>query len=208
MDQAHLIARYLGMEFHFHPAMHVEEERYGDAILTHLPMRLVKAGALPGMLGRSWLEPRGALWVSIDVGGTQIQVINTHLGLLPGERQLQAQALLGADWLAHSGCREMAVLCGDFNALPSSPVCRRLRGRLKDAQLELRSRRPRGTFFGRLPTARIDHVLVDSGFDVVDVEVPNTELTRIASDHLPLIVELRIPPKARRESAEPIAGGA
>jgi endonuclease/exonuclease/phosphatase family metal-dependent hydrolase len=207
MDQAHLIARYLGMEFHFHPAMHVEEERYGDAILTHLPMRLVKAGALPGMLGRSWLEPRGALWVSIDVGGTQIQVINTHLGLLPGERQLQAQALLGADWLAHSGCREMAVLCGDFNALPSSPVCRRLRGRLKDAQLELRSRRPRGTFFGRLPTARIDHVLVDSGFDVVDVEVPNTELTRIASDHLPLIVELRILPTARRESAEPIAGG-
>jgi endonuclease/exonuclease/phosphatase family metal-dependent hydrolase len=28
---------------------------------------------------------------------------------------------------------------------------------------------------------------------VIGIEVPNTELTRIASDHLPLIVEVRIP---------------
>ena len=48
MDQAQLIARYLEMAFHFHPALHLEEERYGDAILTHLPHRLVKAGPLAG----------------------------------------------------------------------------------------------------------------------------------------------------------------
>ena len=33
IDQAHLIAKLLQMEFHFHPAIHIEEERYGDAIL-------------------------------------------------------------------------------------------------------------------------------------------------------------------------------
>ena len=202
MDQAHFIARHLGMEFHFHPAMHVELERYGDAILSHLPMRLVKAGALPGTPGRSWLEPRGALWVSIDVRGTRIQVINTHLGLLPRERYLQAEALLGADWLAHSECREMAVICGDFNALPSSSVCRRLRERFKDAQLELDSHRPKATFFGRFPTARVDHVFVDSCFDVVDCEVPDTQLTRLTSDHLPLIVEVRMPSAVQREAPE------
>ena len=83
MDQAHLIARYLEMEFHFHPALHLEEERYGDAILTHLPQRLVKAGPLPGLAGKPLLEPRGALWVAIDLHGREIQIINTHLGLLP-----------------------------------------------------------------------------------------------------------------------------
>jgi endonuclease/exonuclease/phosphatase family metal-dependent hydrolase len=192
MDQAHLIARYLEMDFHFHPAMYIEEESYGDAILTHLPMRLVKAGALPGLSDKPRLEPRGALWVSIELDGIEYQVMNTHLGLLPRERRVQAEALLGPDWLGHPECRGPVVLCGDFNALPSSPVCRRLRTRVDDAQIELENHRPRRTFFGRFPTARIDHVFVDPAIEVLDIEVPDTELARVASDHLPLIVELRV----------------
>lgn len=191
-DQAHLIARYLEMDFHFHPALHLEEERYGDAILTHLPMRLVKAGPLPGLPGKLILEPRGALWVAIDVHGTEIQVLNTHLGLLPRERKAQIEALLGPEWLAHPDCRGPLIVCGDFNALPASRVCRRLRSRLNDAQIELERHRPRGTFFGRFPAARIDHVFVDAGFEVADIEVPDSELARVASDHLPLIVEVKI----------------
>ncbi|MDP1708064.1 MAG: endonuclease/exonuclease/phosphatase family protein [Gammaproteobacteria bacterium] len=191
-DQAHLIARCLEMDFHFHPALHLEEERYGDAILTHLPMRLVKAGALPGLPGQFFLEPRGALWVAIDVHGTEIQVLNTHLGLLPRERKAQVEVLLGPEWLAHTECRGPVILCGDFNALPTSKVCRRFRNRLNDAQIELKRHRPRGTFFGRFPAARIDHVFVDAGFEVTDIEVPDSELARVASDHLPLIVEIKI----------------
>ena len=192
VDQAHLIARCLEMDFHFHPALHLEEERYGDAILTHLPMRLVKAGTLPGLPGKPFLEPRGALWVAIDVHGTQIQVLNTHLGLLPRERLAQVEALLGPEWLAHPDCRGPVILCGDLNALPASKVCRRLRNRLNDAQIEHKRQRPRGTFFGRFPVARIDHVFVDAGFEVTGIEVPDSELARLASDHLPLIVEVKL----------------
>jgi endonuclease/exonuclease/phosphatase family metal-dependent hydrolase len=105
---------------------------------------------------------------------------------------VQAEALLGPDWLGHPECRGPVVLCGDFNALPSSPVCRRLRTRVDDAQIELENHRPRRTFFGRFPTARIDHVFVDPAIEVLDIEVPDTELARVASDHLPLIVELRV----------------
>ena len=46
-DQAHEIARYLEMEFEFHPAWQLEEEKYGDAILSRFPLQLVKAGELP-----------------------------------------------------------------------------------------------------------------------------------------------------------------
>lgn len=193
VDQAHLIARYLEMDFHFHPAMHIEEERYGDAILTHLPMRLVKADILPGLSGKPRLEPRGALWVAIEVDGIEYQLLNTHLGLSPRERRVQAEALLGPDWLGHPECRGPVVLCGDFNALPSSAVCRRLRTRLLDAQIELDSHRPRRTFFAHFPLVRIDHVFVDPAIEVLDIEVPDTELARVASDHRPLIVELRVP---------------
>ncbi|MFN0315481.1 MAG: endonuclease/exonuclease/phosphatase family protein [Burkholderiales bacterium] len=191
VDQAHVIARHLAMDFHFHPALHLEEERYGDAILTHLPMRLIRAGALPtsGLAA----EPRGALWAAIEIDGREIQIINTHLGLMRHERRIQTDALLGADWLSHPECKDSVVLCGDLNALPSSSVCRRLSSRLKDAQTFLQGHRPRQTFSGRFPAARIDHIFVDPRMDVLDIEVPGTELTRVASDHLPLIAEVQLP---------------
>ena len=63
IDQAHAIAHLLGMSVHFNPALQVEEELYGDAILTALPMRLVKAGPLPGSVG---FEARGAPAISAD----------------------------------------------------------------------------------------------------------------------------------------------
>jgi endonuclease/exonuclease/phosphatase family metal-dependent hydrolase len=192
MDQAHLIARYLEMEFHFHPAMHLEEERYGDAILTHLPQRLVKAGPLPGLADKPHLEPRGALWVAIDLHGSEVQILSTHLGLNPRERVGQIEALLGSDWLAHPQCRAPVILCGDFNALPSSPVCRRLSGTLKDAQIQAQHHRPRATFSSRMPSMRIDHIFISPGLEVTGIEVPNSELARVASDHLPLLAEIRI----------------
>jgi endonuclease/exonuclease/phosphatase family metal-dependent hydrolase len=193
MDQAHLIARYLEMEFHFHPAIHLEEERYGDAILTHLPQRLVKAGMLPGLAGKPHLEPRGALWVAVDLHGREVQIINTHLGLYPLERVAQVEALLGDEWLAHAQCHGPVILSGDFNALPSSPVCRRLGGRLRDAQIEAKQHRPQSTFSSRFPRVRIDHIFISSGLEVTAIEVPGSELARIASDHLPLVAEIRIP---------------
>jgi endonuclease/exonuclease/phosphatase family metal-dependent hydrolase len=61
VDQAHAIAQKLGMHFHFHPAFTVEEEHYGDALLTMAPHRVIKAGPLPGLPRLRGLEPRGAL---------------------------------------------------------------------------------------------------------------------------------------------------
>ena len=51
VDQARLIASYLEMAMQFHAPLHIEEERYGNAILSYFPMRLVKAGLLPGLPG-------------------------------------------------------------------------------------------------------------------------------------------------------------
>jgi len=194
VDQAHLIAEYLEMAFHFHPAIHVEEERYGDAVLTHLPMRVIRADALPILRGGRLAEPRGAIWTAIDVGGAEVQLINTHLGLREKDRRVQVEALMGPDWVGHPDCRAPVILCGDFNARPSSSVCTRIRRRLHDAQTELAGHRPLHTAPGRYPVARIDHLFLDPTVEVVDVRVPGSELEQVASDHLPLIVEVRLPP--------------
>ncbi|HSG06277.1 MAG TPA: endonuclease/exonuclease/phosphatase family protein, partial [Nitrospiria bacterium] len=148
------------------------------------------AGGLPGLPGRPFLEPRGALWVGIKLDTRELNLMNTHLGLYRRERLMQAEALLGPAWLGNPECREPVVLCGDFNALPGSPAFRRFTGRLQDAQMTLENHRPRGTWFGRLPLHRIDHVFMDRSIQVTGITVPRTALTRVASDHLPLIVDL------------------
>src|SRR4051812_33041938 len=90
VDQAHEIAERLEMACHFHAALQVAEERYGDAILTCYPERVIKQGPLPGHPRIAALEPRGALWVEVEIEGRPVQIINTHLGLVPREQQVQA----------------------------------------------------------------------------------------------------------------------
>jgi endonuclease/exonuclease/phosphatase family metal-dependent hydrolase len=194
LDQAQVIAEALGMAFHFHPALQHVEEQYGDAILSRLPLRLVKAGPLPMPHNRPLLEPRGAVWAAIDLGGgVELQVINTHLGLLPQERVMQAEALLGLGWLQHPDCRgRPAVLLGDFNAWPRSRAYELMASHLRDAQRSLPGRRPRATFPARWPMLRIDHVFVGGDVAVRAAEVRRGAGERLASDHLPLIVDLLI----------------
>jgi endonuclease/exonuclease/phosphatase family metal-dependent hydrolase len=191
-DQAHAIASRLGMTFHFNPAINLAEERYGDAILTALPMRLVKCGPLPILRQFRALEPRGAVWAAIEVDGVEVQVINTHLGLVPLEQRGQMTCLLGKDWVGHDDCRAPAILLGDFNATSRYAVYRTAVGRLKDVQGMMGARRPTPTFPSRFPVLRIDHIFVTDRIDVVDVHAPSGPLAQAASDHLPLVADLKV----------------
>jgi endonuclease/exonuclease/phosphatase family metal-dependent hydrolase len=191
-DQPHLIARELDMACHFHPAVVIGQEQYGIAVLSRYPLKLIRAGLLPLNAKNPLSEPRGVIWSVIDIAGTKINLFNTHLGLFPGERLLQAKALLGPEWLGHPERLGPVIMCGDFNAFPFTKVYRNFKGVLRDAQKELDDHSPKATFFSRYPVARIDHVFVSPEFEVFHAEVSRTDLDKIASDHLPLIVDLRI----------------
>lgn len=194
VDQAHRLAELLKMSFHFHPAMTVEEELYGDAILTALPERRIKARGLPLYKRVPGLEPRGALWVEVDVDGTKVQIINTHLGLVPQEQKRQAAALLGPDWMGADEWLAPGIVLGDFNATPYSATYRMLRTALRDAQAPTPSwpRAATSTFPSNFPFMRIDHVFMTKGLETVGVRSPFDARARVASDHLPLVVELEI----------------
>lgn len=199
VDQAHRLAELLGMRSRFHPAMNVEEELYGDAILTALPERLVRAGPLPGYPRIRGLEPRGAVWVAVDLGGgVELQVINTHLGLVPREQQGQAAALLSEAWMLSEAFQAPAVLLGDFNATPYSQTYRMLSAAMRDAQAG-QKRAPTATFPSRFPFMRIDHVFLSGDIEVAGVFSPYDTRARVASDHLPLCVDLEIKGPADRE---------
>ena len=196
VDQAHEIAARLGMGVQFNCAFRVEEEQYGDAVLTRLPHRLVRSAPLP-TLPRARLERRGALWVAVEIApGAELQVLNTHLGLLPQEQRVQVAALLGREWTGGPEWRSPAVLLGDFNATSRYAAYRSLAARLRDVQRgpggERLGGRARRTFPSRMPVLRIDHMFLSGGIEVDGVRAPRTALTRLASDHLPLVADLRV----------------
>jgi endonuclease/exonuclease/phosphatase family metal-dependent hydrolase len=190
VDQAHRLAQRLGMAFHFNAAFRVEEELYGDAILTTLPERLVKAGAIPAHPRLSRLEPRGAVWIAVDVDGAELQVINTHLGLVPREQRGQAAALAGAEWLgAGTG---PTILVGDLNATPRASAYRAFAALLTESRRTVRPARRTPTFPSTFPVLAIDHVFVSREVLVQSVRAPLDSLSRLASDHLPLVVDFTL----------------
>ena len=191
-DQPHLIAKELEMLYHFHPAIEVAEERYGNAVLSRYPLELVRAMKLPKLESRLNLEPRGAVWVTVKVGNVHVQIITAQLSFYGPECRHQTEAFIGPEWLAHPRCAEPVILCGDFNSLPNTNPWRTINGKLRDVQRALEEHRPLATWFGRYPIGRIDHVFVSPGIKVCAIEVPNTKLDKLASDHLPLIVDLEV----------------
>jgi endonuclease/exonuclease/phosphatase family metal-dependent hydrolase len=58
-----------------------------------------------------------------------------------------------------------------------------------DLRAHLRRRR---TYPGVFPVLHLDHIYYEGQVEVVKVELPRTRLSLMASDHLPLVAELRV----------------
>jgi len=190
VDQASELASLLGMSSRFHPAMIVEGEEYGDAILTHLPERLIKADSLPSVNGIPGLEPRGAVWAEIDLGNAKLNLINTHLGLVPNEQRSQARALAGTHWIG--ACQGPTILTGDFNATSITRPYATLTRQLRDAQRVMGLKPSLKTFPSSFAAIRIDHFFISPHIRVKSIHTPTSALARVASDHLPLVMDFEV----------------
>lgn len=189
-DQAAIIAKELEMHVVFCPTVTRGEEHYGHAMLCRWPIEVVRRAFLPSDPSGWWPEQRSALWARVSLGARRINIVTTHLGLGVQERFLQMQALLGPEWIGGIPPEEDVILCGDFNAMPGSAPYRLAAGRLRDVQRTLNGHSPRRTFSSFQPFARIDHVFISRGLNAEQIVVPRNQLTRVASDHLPLVVDL------------------
>jgi len=146
---------------------------YGNAILTRLPILASKPVdlSLPGH------EPRGAIDVTLDGNGRRVQVVATHLGLMPGERRHQVRQLLK---LFDIGLTDIYILLGDLNEwfLWGRPL------RWLHAHFKSTPHCP--TFPSRWPLMALDRLWVHPRRRLQKVEAHTSKLARIASDHLPL----------------------
>ena len=80
------------------------------------------------------------------------------------------------------------ILFGDMNSAPNNRVYRMLSSRMRDAFAEAGEGWGM-TYHARLPAVRIDYVFVSEEWEVVSARVPKARV----SDHLPLVVSLRLP---------------
>jgi len=193
-DQAELIARQLGLNHVFCPTVTHGEEHYGHALLTPWPVDVVKRSRLPSDPYKISREPRAALWARVWIDGRPVNVITTHLGLGLAERAAQVSELVGPEWIGALPPDEPAILCGDFNLPPGNASYRRILTKLRDVQLVTPGHRPLLTFSSIRPFIRIDHIFLTPQFEAKSVMVPRTDLTRVSSDHLPLLVDLQLAP--------------
>jgi endonuclease/exonuclease/phosphatase family metal-dependent hydrolase len=188
-DQAHEIAKFLEMNFQFHPAWHIEEEKFGNAVLTRFPLNVVKAESLHHY--KESRSRRSAIWAEIEFGcESRLQVISSHLSIYPREQLRQAEELL-RDWIEPAMQRGPVVLCGDLNARPNSRCYRVFASALRDVA-SFSEGPPKPTYFSPKPVSRLDHIFVSKDLLATHSDVIESQLARIASDHLPLVANIRV----------------
>jgi endonuclease/exonuclease/phosphatase family metal-dependent hydrolase len=190
VDQPQELALRLGMDnCRFAAAWNDWIGAYGNAVLSRVPFQTMRTKILPIVRSPALSETRGAIWVRVPIGGEHLDIVSTHLSLRPAARRRQIDALLGPTWMASSQMGKNRVLAGDFNEIPGGPGYQRLVTHLRDSQY-VAGTRIAATWPSRYPLLRLDHVLVSSGLDVRRAYVSRGSAARIASDHLPVLVEL------------------
>jgi endonuclease/exonuclease/phosphatase family metal-dependent hydrolase len=182
------LAEMLGLHMAFGPNVERDGRRYGNAVLSKLPIQRSRNYDLS--VRRR--EPRGALRCDLELGGGAVlHLFCLHLGLGVTERKAQEALLLSADILRDAVRAHPVVVCGDFNYWWPGSIPALVRGAIHDAALVVGKRN--ATFPARRPFLRLDRVYVDAGVKVLSVRAHRTPLATAASDHLPLVVRVETP---------------
>jgi endonuclease/exonuclease/phosphatase family metal-dependent hydrolase len=176
---------YLAAAVHMQPiegfTLSAAGAHYGNALLTNLPISAVRRHdiSVPGR------EARGVIEVTFTVDGHAIIVWATHLGLGIRERHLQIRKLLKT---IHAADVDARILLGDFNEWLS--WSRPLRALHRWFKISPTIARSPATFPARRPLLRLDRIWVRPARRLVALRTHSTEMSRIASDHLPLVGEI------------------
>lgn len=194
-DQAAELASRLGMQVHFAPIYHIPNanpalpiREFGVALLSRFPIIDSRNDSLTRHSTQTPNAPPspmpGLLQATLDVNGRQVRVFSTHLDYRADPRVRTWQVAEMIAYIRRSSAP--TLLLGDLNATPEAAELQPLFQVLRDTWPA--SEGPGLTYPADKPVKRIDYVLASSHFVVRSAAVPVTS----ASDHRPVIVELRL----------------
>jgi endonuclease/exonuclease/phosphatase family metal-dependent hydrolase len=179
------IGAALGMGWVMASTRQLRGHQFGNVVLSRFPITHHTQHDL------SWktCEERGMQRVDVDVNGRVLHVYNVHLGTALLERRHQARRL--ATLVADKNVNGPKILMGDFNEWMKGLTTTLLSTKLQSVDLRQYMRRQR-TYPGLFPILHLDHIYYSGALEIVHIEVLRNRLSLVASDHLPLVADIRI----------------
>jgi len=163
---------------------------YGNMTLSKFPIEVHENLDLTV----SFKKSRAALYTLIRLPHAPLHLFNAHLGLAGYERVMQMRELV-ADTARVAAPRDAVVYAGDMNDW---------RHRLFSDVLAPAGFRPaagdhddpgHATYPSRLPVLTLDKVFVHGAVTAARATPSRLALAKVASDHLPLVVDLEVDPR-------------
>jgi len=185
-DQPRRLAEAIGTHFHLYQ-MNVRFRRggYGNLLLSRWPIR----SSHQVSLRRRRRKPRGAQLAVIETPTGPVHLVHWHLGLAERERHWQAWRLL-EDELFRQSSHLPTIVVGDsndwLNTLARGPFAYHGFAHATAPMQRFRS------FPAYWPVVSLDKAFLRGPVDLEHARIVHSRLAREASDHLPLLLELRI----------------
>ena len=123
-------------------------------------------------------------------GPRLLHVYNVHLGTALLERRYQATRL--ATWMHDRRSRGPKLVLGDFNEWSRGLATDMLGASGCRASTSIAHLKRRRTYPGFFPVLHLDHIYFDGDIEIRRIELPRTRLALVASDHLPLVADVRV----------------
>jgi len=188
-DQSSVLATNLALASSFCATRPAGQGSFGLGVLSAFPVLHQQHYDLSYRTGR---EPRSCLRVDLEVAPAAVlHVFTCHLGLGAWERTFQRNQMLSDAILLSQELRHPVVLMGDFNDRPISVVHRHLRKHFSDV-FAAAGKRGGPTFKAGPVALRLDHIYVSRRIRVLESRVRSDEVTRVASDHRPVIAAVEV----------------
>jgi endonuclease/exonuclease/phosphatase family metal-dependent hydrolase len=181
IDEPAVLADLTGMTHVFEKNVDHDGGKYGNAVLSRLPIVRHENHKLPSDYEG---EQRGVLEVEVGDAGESLLFLCTHLDYRPNDHERLASIETIENVVAHSDGQPV-ILAGDLNATPESKVMETFAKTWGRSNAE-----PLATFPAAKPEKQIDYILFRPAaeWEVVETRVLDEA---VASDHRGMMAVLK-----------------
>lgn len=190
-NQPKLLADYFNSAARMYQTnVHLKQGGYGNLILSRWTLRTKHQVSLRF----NSKKPRGAQIVVVETPEGLLRLVNWHLGLAERERHWQVRHLLRHHLFTESA-HLPTLIVGDFNDWRNT-LARGPFGEDDFQQITTPASRFR-SFPAYLPVGSLDKAFIRGSIIVKQARVVRNRTAKVASDHLPLVVDFHLNRGAR-----------
>ena len=180
-----VIGAGLGMGWVMNCVRTLRQHQFGNVVLSRYPI------VHHSQYDLSWrtCESRNCQRADLNINGQIVHIYNVHLGTAVLERRYQAKRL--ASFVHDHRVTGPKIILGDFNEWMKGLATKTLSALFESVDISQHLKRRR-TYPGLFPVVHLDHIYYAGRLEIVGIELPRTRLSLVASDHLPLVADVRI----------------